>query len=206
VITDIEDFFTKGCGRCERFDTPDCVTRQWEPALLALRRICRDAGLAETVKWGHPCYMHGGRNVVLIGALRGDVRLNFFHAALMADPEGVLERQGPNTRHPDSMKFTANAQVTEREAVIRAYLAEAMRYAEEGILPPKEEHDLELPDELVEALAGDPELSEAWDALTPGRRRSYVIHLGSAKTTETRVARIGRSREKILSGRGANER
>jgi uncharacterized protein YdeI (YjbR/CyaY-like superfamily) len=90
--------------------------------------------------------------------------------------------------------------------VIGEYLAEAMRYAEQGILPPKVEYELELPDELVEALAGDPELSKAWDAFTPGRRRSYVIYLGSAKTSVTRFARIERSREKILAGRGANER
>ena len=80
MITEIEDFFTKGCGRCARFDTPDCSARVWGDGLLALRALCREAGLVETVKWGHPCYMHAGRNVALIGALRGDFRLNFFEA------------------------------------------------------------------------------------------------------------------------------
>jgi uncharacterized protein YdeI (YjbR/CyaY-like superfamily) len=111
MITQIEEYFTKGCGRCERFNTPDCSTRQWETGLAELRAICRDAGLIETVKWGHPCYMFAERNIAIIGALRGDFRLSFFNAALMKDPEGVLEKQGPNTQHADMIRFTDNAQV-----------------------------------------------------------------------------------------------
>lgn len=206
MITDIEDFFTKGCGRCDRFATPACSANKWHAGLTGLRAICRSAGLAETVKWGHPCYMHAGRNIVLIGALQGDFRLNFFNAALMKDPDGLLERQGPNTQHPDSIRFTANDQVEERAAAIRAYLQEAMRYAEAGIRPPKEAQALELPEELIDAMDADPELAEAFHRLTPGRQRSYVIHLGSAKTAATRVARIDRARPQILVGKGANER
>lgn len=206
MITDIEDFFSQGCGRCDRFATAACSARKWQPGLERLRAICRLAGLIETVKWGHPCYMHAGRNIVLIGALQGDYRLNFFNAALMKDPDGLLERQGPNTRHPDSIRFTANSQVDDRAASIRAYLQEAMAYADAGILPPKEAHALELPDELVDAMDADPELAEAFHALTPGRQRSYVIHLSSAKTAATRVARITKARPHILAGKGANER
>ncbi|MBS0474773.1 MAG: YdeI/OmpD-associated family protein [Proteobacteria bacterium] len=206
MITEIEDFFTKGCGRCERFDTPDCVTRQWVEGLAALRKICLGAGLVETVKWGHPCYMHAGRNIALIGALRGDFRLNFFNAALLTDPEGVLERQGPNTQHPDSIRFTDNAQPERMAATLRAYLEEAKGYAEAGIRPAKKPADFELPDELVEALDCDIELAEAFHALTPGRQRSYVIALASAKASATRAARIARFRDRILAGKGANER
>jgi uncharacterized protein YdeI (YjbR/CyaY-like superfamily) len=206
MITDIEDYFTKGCGRCERFATPDCSTRTWEGGLQALRRICRDAGLVETVKWGHPCYMHGGRNIAIIGAFRGEFRLSFFDAALMTDPEGILEKQGPNTRHPDMIRFTDDARPDAMESVIRDYLAEAMRYADEGVRPPREAHDDDLPDELVEVLEADPELAEAFFGLTPGRRRSYVINLRSAKRPETRVSRIERFRDRILAGKGAQER
>jgi uncharacterized protein YdeI (YjbR/CyaY-like superfamily) len=206
MITNIDDYFTKGCGRCERFATPDCSTRRWTPALERLRRICLDAGLDETLKWAHPTYVHAGRNVAIMGAFRDDVRLSFFHAALMKDPEGVLEKQGPNTRHADAIRFTRNEQVAELEPVIRAYLAEAMGYAEAGVEPPKEERELELPAELVEALDADAELAEAFHALTPGRQRSYVIHLASAKKAETRFARIAKARDKILAGKGATER
>lgn len=206
MITDIEDFFSKGCGRCDRFDTPACSANQWHDGLTALRDICRSAGLVETVKWGHPCYMYAGRNIALFGALQGDFRLNFFNAALMKDPEGLLERLGPNTQHPDSIRFTATEQVEERATAIRAYLLEAMAYAEAGLRPPKVAQALELPDELVDAMDADPELAEAFHRLTPGRQRSYVIHLSSAKTAATRVARIEKARPQILAGKGANER
>jgi len=206
MITHIEDFFTKGCGRCERFDTPDCSTKQWRQGLANLRRICLAAGLVETVKWAHPCYMHAGRNLAIIGAFRGDFRLSFFHPALLKDPEGVLEKQGPNTQHADCLRFTDNAQVTALEPIVSAYLREAMGYAEAGITPPKVERELDMPDELIEALAADPELSEAFDALTPGRRKSYLFNLNGAKKPETRVARIAKFRDKIIAGKGATER
>lgn len=206
MITDIEDFFSKGCGRCDRFATEACSARKWLTGLEGLREICRSAGLIETVKWGHPCYMHAGRNIALIGALQGDFRLNFFNAALMKDPEGLLERQGPNTQHPDSIRFTATEQVEERASAIHAYLLEAMAYADAGIRPLKVVQALELPDELVDAMDADPELAEAFHRLTPGRQRSYAILLSSAKTAATRVSRIEKARPHILAGKGANER
>lgn len=206
MITDIEDYFAKGCGRCDRFDTPDCSTRKWDAGLQELRRLCHEAGLTETVKWGHPCYMHGGRNVVIFGAHRGDFRLSFFNAALMKDPEGVLEKQGPNTQHPDMIRFTENGQVSKKAPIIRAYLKEAMGYAEARIKPPKLESEIDLPDELVEALDADPQLAEAFHALTPGRKKSYAFNLNSAKKPETRIARIEKFRPKIIAGNGAMER
>lgn len=206
MITDVDDYFTQGCGRCDRFGTPDCATSLWAEGIATLRSLCLEAGLTETCKWGHPCYMAGGRNVVLIGALRGDFRLNFFNAALMRDPDGVLERQGPNTRHPDSLRFTDMARLHALTPTIRAYLAEAKGYAEAGITAPKEAAALDLPEELVEALDADPELAEAFATLTPGRQRSYVIALSSAKTAETRQRRVEGFRAKILAGKGAQER
>ena len=109
MITDADDFFTKGCGRCARFDTPDCSTRQWIDGLNNLRRICRDMGLEETVKWAHPTYMHAGRNIAIFGAFRGDFRLSFMNASLLNDTEGVLEPQGPNSRTPGVMPWTTMA-------------------------------------------------------------------------------------------------
>jgi len=206
MITDVEDFFSQGCGRCPRFATAACSARRWQAGLERLRDICRSAGLTETVKWGHPCYVHAGRNIALIGALQSDFRLNFFNAALMKDPEGLLERQGPNTQHPDSIRFTASEQVDTRATAIRAYLQEAMAYADADTRPQKEAQALDLPDELVEAMDADPELAEAFHRLTPGRQRSHAIHLGSAKTAATRVARIAKARPNILAGKGANER
>jgi uncharacterized protein YdeI (YjbR/CyaY-like superfamily) len=205
MITEIEDYFTKGCGRCARFATPECSVRQWEPGLDALRRLCAQAGLTEAVKWGHPCYVHSGRNIAIMGAFRSDFRLSFFNAALLKDPAKVLEKQGQNTQHADMIRFTDAARVAELAQVILAYLQEAKGYAEAGIRPPKAPAELELPDELVEALDCDPELAEAFHRLTPGRQRSYVIHLATAKASGTKVARIAKVRGRILAGKGATE-
>ncbi len=206
MITEVEEYFAKGCGRCERFATADCSTRAWAVGLSELRRICVAAGLSETVKWGHPCYVHSGRNIAIIGAFRGDFRLSFFHPSLLRDADSVLEKQGPNTQHADAIRFTDNAQVSAMAPVITAYLTEAMGYAAAGITPPKEERAIELPDELLEALAADTEMAEAFHSLTPGRQRSYVIHVNSAKRPEMRIRRIAKVRDKILVGEGFNER
>lgn len=205
MITDIEDYFAKGCGRCPRFATPNCSTKTWAKGLKDLRRICLSAGLVETVKWGHPCYMFADRNIAIIGAMIGDFRLTFFNAALMKDHKRILEKQGPNTSHSDMICFKDNATPAALEPTILDYLKEAMRYAEAGLKPAKEKHVIELPDELVEALDADPGLAEAFHALTPGRQRSYVINLTSTKTPATRVARIEKFRPKIIAGKGATE-
>ena len=206
MITEIEDFFSKGCGRCDRFANPDCSARRWQNGLLLLREICLSAGLTETVKWGHPCYMFAERNISIIGAFQKDFRLTFFNAALMKDPEGVLERQGPNTAHPGMIRFTTNGQVSVMAPVIRSYLDEAKGYAAAGKKPIRDESEPDLPDELAEALDADPELAEAFHALTRGRRKSYVINLNAAKHSETRFRRITKFRDKIIAGKGATER
>jgi uncharacterized protein YdeI (YjbR/CyaY-like superfamily) len=206
MITAIEDFFTKGCGRCDRFDTPACSALRWSDCVAALRQICVDMGLVETLKWGHPCYMHAGRNVVIIGALREEVRLNFFDAALLTDPEGLLRAQGENTQHPDSLRFTSAQQIHGMDAAIRGFIHQSMANAAAGRRPPKRETVLELPDELAEALEADAAMGAAFAALTPGRQRSYAILIGGLKKPESRVARISKMRDHILAGKGALER
>lgn len=206
MITDIEDYFTKGCGRCARFDTPDCSTRPWIKGLEQLRRICLSEGLTETVKWAHPCYMHAGRNIAVMGAFRNNFRLTFSMSALMTDPAGILERQGPNTQHADMICFRSTDDVDRLAPVIRQYLREAMDYAENGIKPPKVRSQPDMPEELADALDSDPELGEAFHALTPGRQKSYLLNLNAAKKPETRLARIAKYRTKIISGKGATER
>ncbi len=206
MITDPDTYFAQGCGRCARFATPDCSTRAWLPGLLALRRICLSAGLTEAAKWGHPTYRHAGRNIAILGAFRGDFRLTFFDAALLSDPEGLLERQGENTLHPDCLRFTHAARPVALESAIRAFLAQAMDHAERGIVPPKPPSEVDLPPELVAALAADPELSRAFAALTPGRQRSWAFHVKGAKSPTARIARIDRGRARILAGKGATER
>ncbi len=206
MISDPDDFFTKGCGRCDRFATPDCSTRLWIDDLNVLRRICLDMGLEETVKWAHPCYMHAGRNIAIFGAFLTDFRLSFMNAGLWKDTENVRGRQRPNSHRPGTIRFTAVGQVGEREPGIRANLKRWMDHAEAGTKPPKASREIDMPDELAEALDADPEMAEAFQALTPGRQKSYMFNLNQAKQSATRIARIEKFREKIIAGKGAMER
>ena len=206
MITHTDDYFTKGCGRCDRFGTADCSTALWSKGLHDLRAICLDAGLVETVKWGHPCYMHAGRNIAIIGAFRGDFRLTFFEAALMTDPDAVLKKQGANAQTAGMIRFGATDDIADRAKTIRAYLQEAMDYADAGVKAPKVVREVPIPDELTDALDADPELAEAFYALTPGRQKSYAFNLNQAKQPATRIARIAKFRDKIIAGKGALER
>lgn len=206
MITDPALYFQDGCGRCGRFGTDACSARLWAPGLAGLRGLCRGAGLVETAKWGHPVYTHAGRNVAILGALQGGFRLAFFEAGLLDDPGGLLEPAGPNTPVPGTIRFTDPAQVTARAPAIKALLAQARDHAAVGRRAPRVTADLTWPDEWLEALASDPDLSAAFDALTPGRQRSYAFALADAKQPATRVARIARWRDRILEGKGALDR
>lgn len=157
------------------------------------------------MKWAHPTYMHAGRNIALLAAFRCDFRLSFMNPGLLSDTEGVLEPQGPNSRTPGMIRFTEAGQTREMEPVIRAYLGQLMAHAEAGTKPPKTRSEIEMPDELRDALDVDPELAEAFHALTPGRQRSYMFNIGQARRSATRLARIEKFREKIFAGKGAME-
>lgn len=205
MITNVDDYFTKGCGRCSRFDTPECSATIWHKGLLTLRQICLEVGLNETVKWGQPCYTYADRNIVMLGAFRGNYRLGFFNPGMMRDPENMMQNQGPNSKHKNALFFTETDQPAAMADTIRAYLREAMGYADQGLVQPKVETEIALPDGMCEAMDTDPELAEAFHALTKGRQKSYAFALASAKKSQTRVNRITKLRAKILSGKGANE-
>lgn len=206
MIVEVEDYFTKGCGRCGRFDTEACSAIIWNSGLQKLRVICLSAGLEETVKWGQACYMHAGRNIAILGAFQDKFVIGFFNAALMQDPQGVLEKSGPNSQDANRICFTDHSQVTKMEKTLSAYIDEAKGYAEKGTMPPKNTSMPDLPNELEAVLVADVELAEAFHALTLGRQRSYVINLNGAKQSETRIKRIAKFREKIIAGKGAMER
>lgn len=206
MITDPNDFFTIGCGRCHRFATPNCSVHFWMDGLHKLRRILLDTGLQETVKWAHPCYMHAGRNIAILMALRSDFRLGFMNPSLLVDNAGVLQPAGPNSQTPSVLHLTSSEQVAALEPVIRDYLTQLMGHAEAGARPIKVTREIDMPDELIEALEADLELGEAFWALTPGRQRSYMFNLNQAKQSATRLARITKFRDKIIAGKGALER
>ncbi|NNF10095.1 MAG: hypothetical protein HKN74_07415 [Acidimicrobiia bacterium] len=173
--------------------------------MAALRPMLLGAGLTEEIKWGKPCYSHDGKNVVIVQEMSEFLALMFFKGALLADPEGVLEDQGPNSRSARRMTFRSTADVTRRSATIKSYLEEAIDVSEAGlqVAPPPE---LELVEELQARLAEDPALRAGFESLTPGRRREYNLHIGSAKQSATRHARIDKYAAKIAAGKGLRDR
>lgn len=207
MITAPDTYFRDGCGRCERFQTDECSARHWAAALARLRALCLAAGLSEDVRWGHPCYRHAGRNLALLGATRHDVRLTLPDAELIDDPAGLLEPGGPNSAGRTVIRFADAAQVDARAPVLSAMLAQARTAAAAGRKPASRMAEApDLPEDLAAALGADPALAAAFAALTPGRQRSHVLAIATAKAQATRLARIERLRPLILAGKGATER
>lgn len=177
---------------------------KWRPEALALRKVLQGCDLTEVMKWNQACYVHDGDNIAIIQRFNDFLSLMFFKGALMKDPEGLLKSQGENTRSALRLEFSRIKEVNTRADAIRDLVADAIRVAKSGLKVEQAETP-DYPEELIAALEYDPELQEAFDALTPGRQRSYILHFAAAKQSATRTARIERSRPKILSGKGFNE-
>ena len=165
-----------------------------------------DTPLTEDRKWGAPCYTWEGHNVVMIGAFKNNYVLSFMKGALLKDPRGLLEAPGEHTQSGRVIRFTDADQVTELAPVLKDYLLEAIDIEKAGLsVAFKSTAEYDVPIELQEAMDHDPDLREAFEALTPGRQRSYLIHIGSAKQAKTRVNRVEKCRENIFSSKGFNE-
>lgn len=180
--------------------------RPLRPVLLALRDAVSGTGLEETFKWRGPCYMAEGANVAMIGAMKGRCVLSFFKGVLLSDPAKVLDAPGENSRSARWIEVTEPGQVEALKDTIRAYVAEAIALEKAGKKVVFERDDLAYPDELTDRLADDPDLSAAFEGLTPGRRRGYVLHFSRAKQSATRAARIEKHRDRILEGKGMHDR
>lgn len=179
---------------------------KWRAALGQLRSIILDCQLTEELKWGVPCYTFEGRNVVLIHDFKDYCAVLFHKGALLKDPENILIQQTKNVQAARQMRFTSVEEVERLEPVLKAYIFEAVENEETGkkveMKPTKE---FEMPEEFRTALEKDVELKEAFEALTPGRQRGYLLHFSSAKHAATREARIEKSRPQILDGKGLND-
>ncbi|WP_164855947.1 YdeI/OmpD-associated family protein [Lujinxingia sediminis] len=202
---DVNSYLEDGCGRCQHYQTPECKVHQWADALRAIRELVQSTELDEQLKWGSPCYSLDGQNVVMIGAYRDNCVLSFLKGAALPDPTNILEKPGPNTRYSRVVRFRSVDEVRERREALTQLLHEAIVFERSG-QEVQVDDDEALPAELEERLAVDPELKAAFEALTPGRQRSYQIYIGEAKKAGTRQARVERSVEKIMKGKGWNER
>ncbi len=206
MITDIETYFIEGCGRCSLFGTPECKVNTWRKELLALRKIVQDCGLTEEVKWGQPCYTHGGKNVLLVTCFKNFACISFLKGVLLNDTGNLLTAPGENSQSGRFMKFTNVKDIVRLEAIIKAYIYEAIEVERAGLKVAFKKNPEPIPEELQDMMDKNAELKAAFAALTPGKQRSYILHISSSKQPKTRISRIEKCLPKILTGKGFHDR
>jgi uncharacterized protein YdeI (YjbR/CyaY-like superfamily) len=206
IQTDADLYLKDGCGRCDHYQTPQCKVLLWTPILTAMRALLIEAGLGETMKWGQPCYTIDDKNVAMMVSMRDYAGLSFFQGGALDDPKELLVSPGPNSQYGRYLKFTTLREFQARKADTLKLLQQAIDLEKRGIKFKPEKKEVALPEELQAALQKNPKLKKAFDALTPGRQRSHIIHISGAKQADTRVRRVEKCAEDILEGRGFNER
>src|SRR5580698_10077174 len=171
-----------------------------------LREIALEIGLREEFKWGWPCYTSEGKNVVLIHAFKEYCALLFMKGALLKDTDGLLIRQTENVNSSRQIRFTGVNDIVPRGARLKAYVLEAVQVEKAGLkVAKKTDADYPRPKEFEQKLAEAPALKTAFEALTPGRQRGYLLHFAAAKQSKTRAARIEKCAPLILAGKGLDD-
>ncbi len=179
--------------------------KRWRDESERLRVVLLDCGLEEAIKWGKPCYGTGSANIAIMQPMKAFLALMFFRGALIDDPDGVLEKQGENSRSARRVCFTSVEQVDQMGATVRALVRGAIAVEEAGLSLP-ERPELVLAEELRERLDADPALKAAFESLTPGRQRAYNLYVCGAKQANTRARRVEQHVPRILAGKGLRDR
>lgn len=181
--------------------------KKWQEEMEFLRKIILDCGLTEEFKWKHPCYTFQGSNVVLIHEFKEYCALLFHKGALLKDTENILVQQTENVQAARQIRFTGKAEIKALEPTIKAYIFEAIQIEKAGLkVEMKKTSEFEMPEELKRKFEEDPDLKNAFEALTPGRQRGYLLYFSKAKQSKTRQSRIEKYIPKIFEGKGLNDR
>lgn len=205
--TSADNFFIDGCGRCALHATPQCKVQTWKTELQLLRNIVLECGLPETCKWGMPVYTVNGKNVLMIAAFKENCVISFFKGVLLRDEQALLEAPGENSQSARFIRFTEAKQIKKLERVIREYIFEAVEAEKAGLKPKtKNISEYTIPEEFEIHLKKNKVLKKAFEALTPGRQKSYLLHFSGAKQSATRESRILKCIPDILNGFGFGER
>jgi len=202
----VDLYLEQGCGRCSFFQTPHCKVHRWPGELKQLRRIVLECGLKEEFKWSQPCYTYQNKNIVLVTAFREYAAVAFFKGALLKDPYHILVAPGNNSQATRQARFTEVKDILEMEPVLKAYIDEAIDLEKAGLTVNFKKNPEPIPVELQQKFAEIPILRSAFEALTPGRQRGYILHFSQPKQSKTRMSRIEKCAEKILNGKGLNDR
>jgi uncharacterized protein YdeI (YjbR/CyaY-like superfamily) len=180
--------------------------KKWQEEIEKLRTIVLDCHLAEELKWGCPCYTFQKSNIVLIHVFKEYCALLFFKGALLKDTNGILIQQTENVQSARQIRFTAIEQIVEMEAILKAYIYEAIEVEEAGLkVELKKTEEYKVPEEFQSKLDENPALKTAFKALTPGRQRAYIFHFSQAKQSKTREARIEKYIPQIMDGKGLDD-
>ena len=179
---------------------------QWKVEYSKLRSIVLNSGLTEELKWGCPCYTFQGNNIVLIHGFKEYCALLFHKGALLKDTEGILIQQTENVQSARQIRFTNVDDIAHREANLKAYIYEAIEVEKAGLkVEMKATSEFNMPEEFKEILDNNKALKAAFEELTPGRQRGYLLYFSQAKQAKTRMARIEKCTSKIFEGKGLND-
>lgn len=180
--------------------------KKWQAELTKLRAIALDCHLEEGFKWMHPCYMFQGKNVCLIHGFKEYCALLFMKGSLLQDSEGILYQQTDQVQSGRQIRFTNVQEIEQIETILKQYIFEAIEVEKAGLKVVMKAHDsYEIVEEFKEALVNDDQLNVAFEALTPGRQRGYLLHFSGAKQSATRMSRIENARSRILKGKGLTD-
>lgn len=202
----VDHYLSEGCGRCSLGGTPECKVHRWSPEMRQIRRIVLDCMLDEDVKWGVPCYTLKGKNVVLIHGFKEYCALLFMKGALLKDELGILHQQTENVQSGRQIRFTNTKEILELESELKAYIFEAIEVEKSGLkIKAKTTSEFHVVDEFKEILSADIKLKTAFENLTPGRQRAYLLHFAQPKQSATRISRIEKCIPQILLGIGIHD-
>ena len=180
--------------------------KKWRDEFQKLRKVCLDCGLTEELKWGKPCYTYQKSNVVLIHGFKEYCALLFFKGALLKDPKGILVQQTENVQAARQIRFTNVREIVEVESTLKAYIKEAIEADKAGLeVSYKKTSEFVIPEEFQNRLDESPALKTAFDALTPGRQRGYILYFSAPKQSKTRESRVEKCMEQILNGKGLDD-
>jgi uncharacterized protein YdeI (YjbR/CyaY-like superfamily) len=180
--------------------------KKWQDEFEKLRMIILDCQLTEELKWGVPCYMFQKRNIVLIHGFKEYCALLFFKGALLNDANGILIKQTENVQAGRQIRFTNVREIVEMETILKAYIYEAIEVEKAGLkVNLKKTTEFIIPEEFQNKLDEIPALKTAFDALTPGRQRAYILYFSAPKQSKTRESRVEKCMQQILNGKGLND-
>jgi uncharacterized protein YdeI (YjbR/CyaY-like superfamily) len=180
--------------------------KKWLEELEQLRVIVLDCGLTEELKWGVPCYTFEKSNIVLIHVFQEYCALLFVKGALLNDARGILIQQTKNVQAARQIRFTNVREIVKLKPILKAYIYEAIEVEKAGLkVPFKKTKEFSMPEEFQNKLNENPALKRAFNALTPGRQRGYLLYFSAPKQSKTRESRVEKSMQQILNGKGLND-